>query len=106
MLTTIPGNGPYLSTESNAECEWLSAMFRKLGRLFLKQFRSSRAQEHKNRAKTYVLTMVPANGPHCSTKPNIEFERLSGMFRKLGRLFLKQFRSSRAQERINRAKTY
>lgn len=61
MLTTIPGNGPYLSTEPNTEFERLGAMFRKLGRLFLQ-------------------ASISSNGPHFPTKPNTDFERLGCMF--------------------------
>jgi hypothetical protein len=106
MLASISVNRPYFSTEPNANFERFGAMFRKLGRLLLKQLQSRRAQERKIRVRTYCVSSISVNRPYFSTEPNTDFERLGAMFRKLGRLFLKRFRSSRAQERKIRVRTY
>ena len=105
-LASISVNRPYFFTEPSADFERINAMFRKLGRLFLRQFLSSRAQEHKIRMRTHLFTSISVNRPYFPTEPNAGSERLGAMFRKLGKLFLKQFRSSRAQEHKWRMRTH
>ena len=81
--------GPYVLTEPNAELERLDAMFRKLGRSFLKKFLSGKAQECKIRVRTYFWASISGEGPYLSTEPNIKFKRLDPIFRDLERSFLK-----------------